>query len=500
MGNFNVTNNPPVSGVSVQTLDANQDGTLDKAIVEKTTPTSVSRDSFNLQTPEGRQAFQQACVEMGISMPEFASGESAVLNQLTPEARGTLTQLSQALTESLASPEAPAGSALQSRWQEFVGQQAQSGGIDVNALVQQVLRESYMENTQDLYFYAEKVKFFNELKKGIREELTRARESLAGSAGQPSESYLNAPYSGVSFNTDYTGGTEVGTTDDATATVGRSADAAFKTGDFSDDWQVTSGRRWDPLAVDLDGDGQVSTIDASQGVFNLGSSTEDRTRSGRTSDMNVSGPNITTSSAGILTEVNEQRTTTKMFTEWFAPTEGILVLDDNDVDGIQGADLFGDKAVTGRDAANGYEDLARLDSNNDGVVDFNDDRFHELQIWQDKNSDGIAQEGELSHLFEHGIVSLDTKSTAGAAAGEDASVITEGSSFTNLEGACMTKADLETYIENQEELLNSVGDDAQLANVDLQNMLQKQQQTMQMMSNISKMLHDTAMAVIRKIG
>ena len=43
-------------------------------------------------------------------------------------------------------------------------------------------------------------------------------------------------------------------------------------------------------------------------------------------------------------------------------------------------------------------------------------------------------------------------------------------------------------------------DDAQLANVDLQNVLQKQQQTLQMMSNISKMLHDTAMAVIRKIG
>jgi peptidoglycan hydrolase-like protein with peptidoglycan-binding domain len=48
--------------------------------------------------------------------------------------------------------------------------------------------------------------------------------------------------------------------------------------------------------------------------------------------------------------------------------------------------------------------------------------------------------------------------------------------------------------------LQSVGDDAQLANINLQNMLQKQQQAMQMMSNISKMLHDTATAVIRKIG
>ena len=42
--------------------------------------------------------------------------------------------------------------------------------------------------------------------------------------------------------------------------------------------------------------------------------------------------------------------------------------------------------------------------------------------------------------------------------------------------------------------------EAELANIDLQNMLQKQQQTMQMMSNISKLLADTSMAVVRKIG
>jgi len=59
---------------------------------------------------------------------------------------------------------------------------------------------------------------------------------------------------------------------------------------------------------------------------------------------------------------------------------------------------------------------------------------------------------------------------------------------------------LENLIQQEEEFLNGCSDDAQLANVDLQNMLQKQQQTLQMMSNISKMLHDTAMAVLRKIG
>ena len=60
-----------------------------------------------------------------------------------------------------------------------------------------------------------------------------------------------------------------------------------------------------------------------------------------------------------------------------------------------------------------------------------------------------------------------------------------------------------TMVANLEDILDrldSLGDDAQLANIDLQNILQKQQQTLQMMSNISKMLYDTAMAVVRKIG
>ena len=64
----------------------------------------------------------------------------------------------------------------------------------------------------------------------------------------------------------------------------------------------------------------------------------------------------------------------------------------------------------------------------------------------------------------------------------------------------MARRKAEAQRKAQEEKLNQLGDDAQLANVDLQNMLQKQQQTLQMMSNISKMLYDTAQSVIRKMG
>jgi len=63
-----------------------------------------------------------------------------------------------------------------------------------------------------------------------------------------------------------------------------------------------------------------------------------------------------------------------------------------------------------------------------------------------------------------------------------------------------TVAQLQSLVNQMESALDTVGDDSQLANVDLQNMLQKQQQTIQMLSGIEKLMNDTAMSVIRHIG
>jgi len=62
------------------------------------------------------------------------------------------------------------------------------------------------------------------------------------------------------------------------------------------------------------------------------------------------------------------------------------------------------------------------------------------------------------------------------------------------------REEVEEQIAAWEDELQQICDDAQLADVDLQNRLQKQQQALQMMSNIAKMLQDTAMNVIRRIG
>jgi Ca2+-binding EF-hand superfamily protein len=53
----------------------------------------------------------------------------------------------------------------------------------------------------------------------------------------------------------------------------------------------------------------------------------------------------------------------------------------------------------GNKAANGFEALKDLDTNNDGKVDSQDSNFSSLKIWQDKNSDGKLDKGELKHIF-----------------------------------------------------------------------------------------------------
>ena len=72
--------------------------------------------------------------------------------------------------------------------------------------------------------------------------------------------------------------------------------------------------------------------------------------------------------------------------------------------------------------------------------------------------------------------------------------------LTTNRASLKQKKDVATELAAIDEALNTLGEDAQLANVDLQNGMQKMQQALQLMSNVSKTSHDTAMGVIRKIG
>ncbi len=98
---------------------------------------------------------------------------------------------------------------------------------------------------------------------------------------------------------------------------------------------------------------------------------------------------------------------TKHQTGWVGADDGLLTYDENS-DGL---------IMTAREIAFAYRteandtDLealkAEFDSNDDGLLDINDAQFNKFKIWQDKDSDGESDEGELLTLTQADIASIN---------------------------------------------------------------------------------------------
>lgn len=85
--------------------------------------------------------------------------------------------------------------------------------------------------------------------------------------------------------------------------------------------------------------------------------------------------------------------------EWVGSNDGLLCRPEADGT-VTGANLFG--VANGHD--NGYDELAALDINRDGVLE--GDELEGLSVWTDKNVNGVAEKGELSTVQELGITSI----------------------------------------------------------------------------------------------
>jgi len=136
------------------------------------------------------------------------------------------------------------------------------------------------------------------------------------------------------------------------------------------------GEYADPLSIDLNRDGVINTLAVSSGIH---------------FDLDNNG----------FAEA----------TSWVAPVDGFLVLDrngNNKIDG--GAELFGNdtRLLNGTFARNGFEALAEFDLNADGKIDAQDAIYSRLRVWQDTNSNGVTDAGELKSLESLQIESLAT--------------------------------------------------------------------------------------------
>ena len=177
-----------------------------------------------------------------------------------------------------------------------------------------------------------------------------------------------------------------------------------------------------PLVVDMDGDG-VETVTAEGGVY---------------FDHDANG--------------------FKENSGWVGQDDGILVRDING-NGIidNGTELFGNNSVlsSGEKAVNGFEALKDLDDNNDGIFDHNDKAWNEVKIWQDKNFNGLSDEGELLTLEQAGIAGINLDYDNQENVDENGNAHKQTGTFIKTDGTNGTITDV-WFDTNPEDTVNDI--------------------------------------------
>ena len=456
--------------------------------------------------------------------------------------------------------------------------------LDINGLVQAVMRNSYEDNQQDLKYYALKVQFYNNLKKAIRSELGRARDwqsthelsgpnasnsnltqaytpgpqysthpPASGSEVQTQDQAMAAASStssgmsgtssaglssgtGTTMATGAAGTTAAGTTAAGTGAAGTTAAATSATattgpalsgqgvtpvaastvafqpplGGDPSQWQVYKTQDSHYIAVNFNqhdkGAGEVR-------VYQPGANGQP----GALSDQVWGDPHMNTSQNlyssasgkdghgfnqygqfGVV--LNDGTTISMASSSSVGGTAAISSVDiasgSDHYQVTSGANQTGTQASANmNDGANYINQNVIGNSSNDNLFALKDSAGgapSEVDVYRGGTWQKVADQNNIAGTGGAGST-LQTSGNASVSAGQQGVAQAQGNQIT-------TANQLDSYIQSQEDLLQSVGDDAQLAQVDLQNMSQKQQQTLQTLSNLSKSFHDLSMAIIRNIS
>ena len=128
-------------------------------------------------------------------------------------------------------------------------------------------------------------------------------------------------------------------------------------------------------------------------------------------------------------------------TSWISADEAFLYLDrdgDGTMSGVGEISFIDDVEGATTDLAG----LAAFDSNGDGVLDADDERFGEFGVWRDADGDGAVDEGETASLASVSIVEINLAGTSvdGTTELGEVAVINSGS-FTLANGVTREFAD-----------------------------------------------------------
>lgn len=149
----------------------------------------------------------------------------------------------------------------------------------------------------------------------------------------------------------------------------------------------------------------------------------------------------------------------KDLVSWISAGQAFLALDRDHSGKIEsGAEISFVQDLAG--AKTDLEGLAAYDSNDDRVFDARDQRFGEFLVWQDADSDGVSDVGELKSLVEAGIASIDLAIDKQTPAAGDRVLVYGTSTFTRTDGTTGTVGDVALTWEDGEG--SAAGDGARL--------------------------------------
>ncbi|MDF1653472.1 MAG: calcium-binding protein, partial [Coxiellaceae bacterium] len=150
-------------------------------------------------------------------------------------------------------------------------------------------------------------------------------------------------------------------------------------------------------------------------------------------------------------------------TAWANSADAILAYDINDngfIDNIH--EVFSER-FNGESYSNAVEALSAFDLNQDNLIDANDLVYQDLVLWQDRNSDGISDDGELSSLADMGVEHIDLAVSAIDMNVEQSTILSEGAVQFN-DGTTAVFNEVSFYVtddvsNNEEAIENFVYDE-----------------------------------------
>lgn len=145
-------------------------------------------------------------------------------------------------------------------------------------------------------------------------------------------------------------------------------------------------------------------------------------------DMNGEGIQLTPAGRGASFDINGDGK--KESTAWVKGDSAFLVMDRNNNGLIDdGSELFGDQ----HGASNGFQELARFDTCRDNIIDRKDSAWNALKVYQDLNSNGAIDYGEVTSLEKAGVASINLDFTTTDSQQSGNRLIMKGS-FTTTDG------------------------------------------------------------------